>query len=82
VVPSADGDPQRQSCNVCGVKDKFDYHVSDDLWRQVVPEEHRHHVVCLSCFDDFAHARGVRYGKDVRTLYFAGRGATLVFTRT
>jgi hypothetical protein len=73
---------QRQTCKVCGCKDKFDYHVSDQMWQQVVPTDHRNKVVCLSCFDDFAHERGIRYGDDVRTLYFAGRAASLIFIRT
>ena len=73
---------QRQTCKVCGRKDKFDYHVSDGMWRQVVPAEFQDRVVCLSCFDEFAHERGIHYGADLQTLYFAGRAAALVFTRT
>jgi hypothetical protein len=78
----ADDEKQRQTCKVCGCKDKFDYHVSDGMWQQVVPAEYQNRVVCLSCFDDFAHTRGVRYGGDLQTLYFAGRAAVLVFTQT
>jgi hypothetical protein len=78
----ASEETQRQTCTVCGYEDKFDYHVPDVTWRQVVPGEYQSRVVCLSCFDDFAHDRGVSYGEVLRTLYFAGRAASLVFSRT
>ena len=75
-------DAQRQTCKVCGCRDKFDFHVPDATWRQIVPDEYQNRVVCLSCFDDFAHDKGVTYGEVLRTLYFAGRAAILVFSRT
>ena len=75
-------EPRRQSCTVCGYPDKFDYHIADDVWRGIVPPEHRDHVVCLGCFDDFAHDKGQGYGDSLRTLYFAGRAATMVFAKT
>jgi hypothetical protein len=73
---------QRQTCKVCGYPDKFDFHVPDGVWQKVVPAEFHNRVVCLSCFDDFAHDRGVSYGSDLQTLFFAGRAAALVFSRT
>lgn len=79
--PCAGGDPQRQSCKVCGHRDGFDYRVPDDLWAAVVPPEYRHLVVCLNCFDDFAREKGIDYSAAVDALYFAGAVASLTFRR-
>lgn len=73
---------QRQTCKVCGWKDKFDYHLPDEVWRMIVPTPYQNHVVCLSCLDDFAHEKGVHYADALQILYFAGRAATLVFSKT
>jgi hypothetical protein len=73
---------QRQTCKVCGCRDKFDYHVPDTTWRLVVPAEYQNRVVCLSCFDDFAYEKGVSYSEVLRTLYFAGRAAIVVFAKS
>jgi hypothetical protein len=72
---------RRQTCKVCRCSDKFDFHVSDEAWRNVVPEDYRNGVVCLSCFDRFAHEAGVTYHGEVDRLYFAGDAATLVFKK-
>ena len=72
----------RQTCKVCGCKDKFDFHVREETWRRVVPEPHRDNVICLSCFDELAFRQGVDYSHDVITLYFAGSAANLTFCRT
>ena len=70
---------QRQTCKVCGRPDKFDFNISDDVWRAVVPSEFQSLVVCLFCFDDFAHRRNVAYAKSLRSLWFAGDKATFRF---
>jgi hypothetical protein len=72
---------RRQTCKVCGRRDKFDYHVPDELWRAAVPSQYGRSVVCLNCFDDFAHDRGVGYGNALEKLYFAGRAAIIVFAK-
>jgi hypothetical protein len=69
----------RQTCKVCGRQDKFDFRVPDEVWAAVVPVELLNKVVCLSCFDDFAHAKGVDYSAHLRRLYFAGDQATFEF---
>jgi len=71
----------QQTCRVCGRPDKFDFHVPDSLWAVVVPAEYRNRVVCLYCFDEFAHQQGVEYAAGLRTLYFAGKQASLEFRR-
>lgn len=67
----------RQRCKVCGCRDKFNFHVPDDLWERVVPPRYRNRVVCLACFDDFAKRRGVAYATSLETVYFAGDKACL-----
>jgi hypothetical protein len=66
------GDSQRQTCKACGLPDKFDFHVSNEIWAAVVPVHLLNRVVCLGCFDDFAYRKGVDYATSLRTVYFAG----------
>lgn len=69
-----------QTCKACGRRDKFNFHVPDDLWVAVVPPEHRNHVVCLSCFDDFAAVGRVDYATHLTgPLWLAGDAATFGF---
>lgn len=70
---------QRQTCKVCGRPDKFNFHVPDQIWNEVVPEEYRNRVVCLYCFDEFAERAGKRYAASLRELIFAGDAATFFF---
>lgn len=60
----------RQTCKVCGRPDKFNFSVPDHEWARIVPEAYRGLVVCLACFDLFAHARGEDYALGI--LYFVG----------
>lgn len=71
-------DDQRQRCKSCGHIDKFDFYVPDNIWADVVPNYLINHVVCLSCFDNFALQNGVKYGEYIDTIYFAGDKATLI----
>jgi hypothetical protein len=63
---------QRQTCKVCGRPDKFDFNVPADVWANIVPKKFRNHVVCLYCFDDFAHDKGADYAASLREVWFAG----------
>jgi hypothetical protein len=69
----------QQRCKVCGRADKFDFHVPDALWREVVPATLRNRVVCLACFDDLASERGIDYARSLRALFFAGDRASFEF---
>ena len=69
----------RQTCKVCGRPDKFNFNISDWMWRDVVPKHLWHKVVCLYCFDDFAHKKGVNYARHLHTLYFAGEAEVFEF---
>lgn len=69
-----------QTCKACGSRDKFNFHVPDDIWISVVPAPLRGLVVCLSCFDGYAASAGVSYADKIDSeFYFVGDAATLVF---
>jgi len=70
---------QRQKCKVCGCADKFDFHVPDAMWNQIVPLRFRNKVVCLSCFDKFAFENQIDYAASLDVLYFAGDRAIFKF---
>jgi hypothetical protein len=57
-IPSA---AFRQTCKACGRPDKFNFEVSDVDWNEIVPQQYRGLVLCLSCFDLFAAAGGHEY---------------------
>jgi len=67
------------TCKVCGKVDKFDFHVSNEVWTKVVPPIYTTKVVCLSCFDGFAQEKGVKYADSLRRVYFAGSQASFEF---
>lgn len=69
----------QQRCKVCGRVDKFDFHVPDKIWEEIVPQEFVNRVVCLACFDEFARRKGVDYAQYLETLYFAGDRAMFTF---
>jgi hypothetical protein len=73
------GISQRQNCKVCGYADKFDYHVPDAVWKEIVPEAFHNKVVCLGCFDKFAFEKDVDYAEALDVLYFAGDRAVFKF---
>jgi hypothetical protein len=73
-------DANRQTCKACGLPDKFNFHVSDEIWARVVPPHLHKLVVCLPCFDDFARERAVDYSQSIDSLYFAGDQAFFEFT--
>lgn len=78
---SAWGEVRRQTCKACHRPDKFDFTVSDEVWRAVVPLELQTKVVCLNCFDDFAREAQVDYSNAIQLVYFAGDQACFQFTR-
>ena len=69
----------QQTCKVCGHRDKFDFHVPDEIWAAVVPPIFQNRVVCLACFDDYAGEKGIEYATRLKTLYFAGDQASFEF---
>jgi len=67
----------RQRCKVCGSRDKLDFHVADDVWREIVPRRYQNRVVCLACFDDFAKAKGADFSTALDSVVFAGDQVSL-----
>ena len=70
---------KRQHCHVCHCEDKFNFNVSDELWREIVPLEFQNKVVCLPCFDELAREKNKEYAHSIAVLYFAGRQASFKF---
>ncbi len=71
----------QQTCKVCGRPDKFDFNVPDGIWLSTVPKKFQTKVVCLACFDTFAHSRGIDYVQAIDTLYFTGKQAVFEFKK-
>ena len=67
---------KQQQCKVCGRVDKFDFYVPYELWTKVVPIIYTNKVVCLSCFDDFAKKKGIKYADALQRVYFTGHQAS------
>lgn len=63
----------QQRCKVCGNRDKFDFHVSNEVWKAVVPEKYQNRVVCLACFDDFVEKKRIDKAIQLELICFAGR---------
>lgn len=57
-------------CGACDRHTKFDFLVSDFLWREVVPKNLQLGVVCLECFDGLADR-----DYEIQTLWFVGEKA-------
>jgi hypothetical protein len=70
----------RQRCKVCGCRDKFDFHIEDEVWQKVVPIQYQNRVVCLACFDDFAKKKEVDYSPSLKEIYFAGDKVSFQFS--
>ncbi len=66
-----DKDSQRQTCKTCNRKDKFNYHVDDDVWCAIIPPLLRDGVVFLYCFEEMADRSGVSYYDALRSLFFS-----------
>lgn len=70
-----------QRCKVCGKRDKFNFQIADAVWRQIVPPAFQGRVVCLSCFDAFASAKGIKYAHALTPeIQFGGELATFTLT--
>lgn len=70
---------QQQTCKVCGRADFFDFHMPDDVWKEVVPVRLQNRVVCLACFDALAKDKDVDYSAHLSRLWFAGEMCSFEF---
>ena len=64
-------------CKICKRHVDFDYIVSDDMWKTVVPIEHLRDVICLLCFDRLAREKGIDISDGLRSVQFTGHGKTI-----
>lgn len=69
--------PQR--CKVCGRRAKLSFIAKYEIWERVVPLVYQCSVVCLSCFDFFASAKGVDYAGAISEVIFIGEKASFEF---
>ncbi len=56
---------------------KFDFAVTDELWRMVVPEQPRRGVVCLPCYNRLATEKGIDWANGLEQVQFTGAGKTI-----
>jgi len=66
-------------CSRCGQQPKFDYHVDDEFWREVVPPDERLGVICLPCLDRLVDVLGLgmEVGQHLRQVQFTGCSSTV-----
>lgn len=76
--PEGISDGLTQPCEICGKRPAFDYRVSDEFWRFVVPNIFRRGVVCLPCLDGMAAAQGLDVSAHLEQVQFCGKRKTIV----
>lgn len=81
VWPEGISDGLTLPCSDCGKHTLFDYHVSDDFWRQWVPNKpERLGVICLPCLD--ARCGGVGLAGALERVQWTGTSHTIVLHPT
>lgn len=73
--PVAISDGLTLPCGNCGEIPKFDYHVTDEYWAQVVGEEDRLGVICLPCLAE--RCDGIDLAAHLEFVQFVGPGVTI-----
>ncbi len=64
-------------CSICKRKVSFDYHVSGDFWKNVVPSKYKLDVVCLPCLDTLASKTGLDVAGHLEFVQFTGIDKTI-----
>jgi hypothetical protein len=80
--PEAISDGLTLACGICGQRPHFDYMVTDGVWNDLVPQELRLGVVCLSCLDGLAVRAGADIADAIASVQFTGIGKTVVLKPT
>jgi hypothetical protein len=79
--PEAVSDGLTLPCSDCGVVPRFDYRVSNEFWRDRVPDNPAHRgVVCLPCLD--RRCGGVGLADAIEEIQWTGTGHTVVMVPT
>ena len=66
------------ACAICGEHTNWDYEVSNELWKDVVPDEHQRGVICLDCLDKLAKQNGYFLGNHLIQVQYTGLGETVI----
>ena len=56
----------RETCKICFHANPIGFRVSDDVWRDVVPNEYLEKVVCISCFTRLADEKFIAWDNDIQ----------------
>ena len=62
--------------------DRINFHIDDKVWHKVLPKQYAEGVVCLTCFDYFASAKGIGYENALSEVIFVGEAAHFDFAIT
>lgn len=80
--PEAVSDGLVSACQGCGEVPNFDYHITDDKWRELVPGIERLGVICLPCLDRISAAKGIDFADALEDVQFTGTGQTIIMRPT
>lgn len=78
VWPEGVSDGLSLLCGICNCAPRFDYKISDDVWKKVAPPEHRLGVICLPCFDELATQKQIDVSPHLKEVQFTGAGKTII----
>lgn len=80
--PCGVSDGLSSPCAKCGKeKIRIDYVITDEMWENLVPSEHRLKVICLECLEILAAFNGKlsEFYHSFLSLQFTGKAGTVEF---
>lgn len=57
--------PVREICADCGRVSPVGFHVPDEVWEAVLPDEYRHEVLCIMCFARRADRQYIAWDEEI-----------------
>ena len=63
-VPTAG--PVREICSECGRVSPVGFWVPDDTWKEVMPEDRQHAIMCIMCFARMADQQFIRWDEEIK----------------
>lgn len=66
-------------CPFCGRVPVIDYQVTDEVWREVAPQEHRTDVICIDCFVELARESQIDISRAFEQFQIVTRQGQTVF---
>ena len=64
-------------CGRCKNHTDFDYTITDELWKEIVPQHLKLGVICLSCLDTMATEKGIDISNFLERVQFTGTKKTI-----